>query len=163
QKLWREVALVVAAPALLYLLASLVSYSSADPGWSRDGSVVGDIQNFGGPVGAWIADVMFLLFGWMAYSLPLIVGGVVWVALFGMDSDGDGEIDFGPALRLIGIVGALVAGTGLLHFWFGASIELPSRSSGGALGELVGHASHALIGLTGALLLLLALLLASVT
>lgn len=65
QKLWREVALVVAAPVLLYLLASLLSYSVADPGWSRNGSVTGEIQNFGGPVGAHVADVMFLLFGWI--------------------------------------------------------------------------------------------------
>ena len=30
------------------------------------------------------------------------------VALFGMDADGDGEADLGPALRLVGIVGFLI-------------------------------------------------------
>ena len=35
---------------------------------------------------------MFLLFGWMAYTLPLILAGVVWIALFGMDQDGDGRV-----------------------------------------------------------------------
>jgi S-DNA-T family DNA segregation ATPase FtsK/SpoIIIE len=163
QKLWREVALVVAAPALLYLLASLASYSSADPGWSRTGSVVGEIQNFGGPAGAYIADLAFWLFGWMAYTVPVILGGVTWVALFGMDTDGDGEVDLGPALRLVGIVGVLVAGTGLMQLWFGASSVLPSTSSGGMLGELVAGASRALLGLSGALLLLVALFLTSVT
>ena len=32
---------------------------------------------------------------------------------FGLDSDGDGHVDFGPALRLIGIVGFLVSACGL--------------------------------------------------
>jgi len=163
QKLWREVALVVAAPALLYLFASLVSYSAADPGWSRTGSVAGEIQNFGGPAGAHIADFAFGLFGWMAYTLPLILGGITWVALFGMDSDGDGQVDLGPALRLVGIVGVLVAGTGLMQLWFGASSALPTTSSGGVLGELVGRSVTVVFGLAGGHLLLLALVLVSIT
>lgn len=162
QKLWREVALVVAAPALLYLLASLVSYSSADPGWSRTGSVAGEIQNFGGPAGAYIADLAFWLFGWMAYTVPLILGGVTWVALFGMDSDGDGQVDLGPALRLVGIVGVLVAGTGLMQLWFGDAPSLPAQS-GGILGGLVGRSVTVVFGMAGGHLLLLALVLVSVT
>jgi S-DNA-T family DNA segregation ATPase FtsK/SpoIIIE len=162
QKLWREVALVVAAPALLYLLASLLSYSSADPGWSRTGAVVGDIRNFGGPAGAYMADLAFWLFGWMAYSLPFILAGVTWVALFGMDSDGDGRVDLGPALRLVGIVGVLVAGTGLMKLWFGSAPDLPAEA-GGILGNLVGRSVVTVFGMAGGLLLLLALVLVSIT
>ena len=162
QKLWREVALVVAAPALLYLLASLASYSSADPGWSRTGAVASEIQNFGGPVGAYLADLAFWLLGWMAYSLPFIVGGVIAVALFGMDGDGDGRVDLGPALRLVGIVGVLLGGTGLMQLWFGSAPDLPA-ASGGVLGGLVGGAGKALFGLAGALMLLLALFILSIT
>lgn len=155
-------ALVVAAPALLYLLASLVSYSSADPGWSRTGSVTGSTQNFGGVAGAHIADLAFWLFGWMAYTLPLILGGVAWVALFGMDEDGDGRLNLGPALRLVGIAGVLVAGTGLMALWFATGGELPA-GAGGMLGGLVGHSVSTLFGLAGGHLLLLALALVSVT
>ena len=162
QKLWREVALVVAAPALLYLFASLLSYSSADPGWSRTGAVVGDIRNFGGPAGAYIADLAFWLIGLMAYSLPFILGGVAWVALFGIDTDGDGRVDLGPALRLVGIVGVLVAGTGLMKLWFGLAPDLPAEA-GGILGNLVGRSVVTLFGAAGGLLLLFALALVSVT
>jgi S-DNA-T family DNA segregation ATPase FtsK/SpoIIIE len=63
----------------------------------------------------------------------------------------------------VGIVGVLVAGTGLMQLWFGASSVLPSTSSGGMLGELVAGASRALLGLSGALLFLVALFLTSVT
>ena len=34
QRLWRDLALIVIAPLLLYLLASLISHSPQDLGWS---------------------------------------------------------------------------------------------------------------------------------
>ena len=56
-RLWRDLALIAIAPALLYLLASLFTYSpQTDPGWTSSGSVVAPVQNMGGKVGAWIAD-----------------------------------------------------------------------------------------------------------
>ncbi|KTF36879.1 DNA translocase FtsK 4TM domain-containing protein, partial [Xanthomonas translucens] len=115
QKLWRDLALIAIAPLLLYLLASLATYSATDPGWSHTGSVVAPVHNMGGKFGAWIADVLLQLFGYVAFLLPVVIGAISWIALFGMDSDGDGEPDLGPALRLVGIVGFLIAGTGLLH------------------------------------------------
>ncbi len=134
QKLWRELALVAIAPLLLYLLASLASYSTDDPGWSRTGSVAGALHNIGGLVGAYMADLAFWFFGFVAYSVPFVLGGIAWIALFGLDSDGDGRVDFGPALRLIGIVGFLVSASGLLHLLGGASPNLPAES-GGILGH----------------------------
>ena len=128
QKLWRELALVVLAPLLFFLLASLFTYSSADPAWSRTGSVTGAIHNIGGPFGATIADLAFWLFGYAAYSVPLVLGGIAWIALFGLDSDGDGHVDFGPALRLIGIVGFLVSACGLLQLLGGPAPNLPAES-----------------------------------
>jgi S-DNA-T family DNA segregation ATPase FtsK/SpoIIIE len=80
-----------------------------------------------------------------------------------MDNDGDGQVDLGPALRLVGIVGVLVAGTGLMQLWFGASSALPTTSSGGVLGELVGRSVTVVFGLAGGHLLLLALVLVSIT
>nr|MBP7370961.1 DNA translocase FtsK 4TM domain-containing protein [Arenimonas sp.] len=50
QKLRKELALVAIAPILLYLLASMIFYTSADPGWSRTGSLDGSIHNIGGVV-----------------------------------------------------------------------------------------------------------------
>ena len=130
QKLWRELALVVLAPLLFYLLASLFTYSSADPGVNTSGSIAAPIHNIGGLLGAKIADLTFWLFGYVAYSVPLVLGGIAWIALFGLDSDGDGHVDFGPALRLIGIVGFLVSACGLLQLLGGAAENLPEQSGG---------------------------------
>ena len=50
----------------LYLLLILYTYSKADPGWSRSVGTTA-IENAGGRVGAWLADVMLYAFGLSAY------------------------------------------------------------------------------------------------
>ncbi len=162
QRMWRDIALILVAPLLLYLLASLSTYSPLDPGWSNSGAVTAPLHNWGGRVGAYLADVLLALTGYVAFVLPFMLGFVAWIALFGMDSDGDGEADLGPALRLVGIVGFLVAATGLLHLRFGPVVNF-SGGSGGFLGELVGHSLYRAFGPVGGNLFLLALLLVSVT
>ncbi|HXH00767.1 MAG TPA: DNA translocase FtsK 4TM domain-containing protein, partial [Xanthomonadaceae bacterium] len=162
QRLWRDLALIAIAPLLLYLLASLVTFSPDDPGWSRSGSITAPLHNMGGRVGAWIADVLLYLCGYVAFLLPLMLGLVAWIALFGMDADGDGDADLGPALRLLGIVGFLIAAAGLLQLKWAAPGDL-SAGSGGILGQLVGKSLARGFGAMGANLFLLALLLIAVT
>ena len=162
QKLWRELALVVIAPLLFYLVASLYTYSTGDPGWSRTGSVAGALHNIGGLVGAYMADLAFWFFGFVAYSVPFVLGGIAWIALFGLDSDGDGHVDFGPALRLIGIVGFLVSACGLLQLLGGPAPNLPAES-GGILGQLTGHSMRSVFGGMGGNLFLFAVFMLSVT
>ncbi|WP_252255800.1 DNA translocase FtsK [Lysobacter capsici] len=162
QRLMRDIALIVIAPLLLYLLASLVTFSPNDPGWSHSGSITAPLHNLGGRVGAWIADVLLYLCGYVAFLLPIMLGAIAWIALFGMDTDGDGEADLGPALRLIGIVGFLVSATGLLQLRFGPAEDF-SAGSGGILGQLVGRSLYSGFGPVGGNLFLLALLLISVT
>ena len=162
QRLWRDLALIAVAPLLLFLLASLITYSPADPGWSSSGAVTAPLQNACGRVGAWIADVLLVLTGYVAFLLPLVLGAIAWIALFGMDSDGDGEADLGPALRLIGIVGFLVAACGLLTLRIQGSNDL-SFGSGGVLGQLTGRSLLRGFGPVGANLFLVSLFLISVT
>ncbi len=162
QRLWRDIALILVAPLLLYLLASLFTFSPQDPGWSHSGSVTAPLHNVGGRVGAWLADVLLYLTGYVAYLLPLMLGLIAWIALFGMDSDGDGDADLGPALRLVGIVGFLVSATGLLSLRLGPAADF-SAGSGGILGQLVGRSLYRGFGPVGGNLFLLALLLVSVT
>ncbi|WP_267118679.1 DNA translocase FtsK 4TM domain-containing protein, partial [Xanthomonas sacchari] len=94
------------------------------------------VHSMGGKFGAWIADVLLQLFGYVAFLLPVVIGAISWMALFGMDQDGDGEADLGPALRLVGIVGFLIAATGLLHLRLFAG---DVAGAGGIPGKLVGN------------------------
>ena len=167
QRLWRDIALILIAPLLLYLFASLLTFSPDDPGWSRSGSVTEPLHNVGGPVGAWLADVLLHLFGYIAYLLPLMLGAIAWIAMFGMDGSsqdapGEGRAELGPALRLAGIVGFLVSATGLLALRMPNVADL-SAGGGGILGRLVGNSLYAGFGPVGGNLFLLALVLVSVT
>ncbi|WP_374554701.1 DNA translocase FtsK [Thermomonas sp.] len=162
QRLWRDLALIVIAPLLLYLLACLFTYSPADPGFDRDSSLLAPLHNVGGAVGAWIASFLLFLCGYVAFLLPLVLGAIAWIALFGMDSDGDGEADLGPALRLVGIVGFLVAACGLLYLRIGGGNDF-SAGSGGILGQLTGRSLLRGFGPLGGNLFLITLLLVSVT
>ena len=163
QRLVRDIALIVIAPLLLYLLASLLSYSPTDPGLTRAASVTAPLANVGGVVGAKLADGLLLLTGYVAFVLPLILGAIAWIALFRMDADGDGDADLTPALRLVGIVGFVVSTTGFLHLRLGPAIDLLPGGAGGILGSLVGRSLHGAFGPVGGNLFLLALLLISVT
>ena len=72
QRLVRDIALIMIAPFLLYLLVCLFTFSPQDPGWSHSGSVTAPLENAGGRVGAWLADVLLYLCGYVAFVLPLI-------------------------------------------------------------------------------------------
>ena len=81
QRLMRDIALILIAPLLLYLLASLVTFSPQDPGWSHSGSITAPLHNVGGRVGAWTADVLLYLCGYVAFLLPIMLGAIAWIAL----------------------------------------------------------------------------------
>ncbi|RZZ90335.1 DNA translocase FtsK [Pseudoxanthomonas winnipegensis] len=162
QRLWRDLALIVIAPVLLYLLACLFTYSPSDPSWTQSVSVTGQIHNVGGRVGATVADLLLGFFGYVAFLLPVILGAIAWIALFGMDKDGDGESDLGPALRLVGMVGFLISASGLLYVRHISAVDI-ANGPGGILGRLVGRSLEMLFGALGGNLFLLVLFLVSVT
>ena len=157
---WHEIALVFIVPTLLYLAASLLSYSTDDPAWSHAGSLTGSMHNIGGTAGAYLADIAFYFCGYVAYTLPLAIGGLLWIALFG--PDGDSQAGLTPALRLIGIVAFLISAAGLCWLRWGPVLGLPA-GGGGILGNAVGHGLSNLFGTFGSNLFLSALLLAAIT
>jgi DNA segregation ATPase FtsK/SpoIIIE, S-DNA-T family len=71
----KEGILIVLVAIALVILIALLSYDPADPGWSHTGGG-GHISNKGGPVGAWLADVLLYLFGYSAYLLPFVIASI---------------------------------------------------------------------------------------
>ncbi len=151
--------MLLAAPLVLYLLACLISYSPDDPGWSHAGSLTGALHNFGGIAGAWIADLAFYLSGYMAYLLPITLGGVVWLATHGRAADAE---HLAPALRLSGMVLLLIVAPGLAQLQWGAASELPA-DAGGVIGQLVGTGLAHVVGSVGANLFLFSLFFIALT
>jgi len=161
QRLWREVALVLLAPVVFYLLLCLWTYSPSDPGWSQSGALAAPLGNMGGRVGAWIADLMFYLFGYVAYTLPLVFGGIVWVALYGTDHEAGKHLR--PALRLIGLIAFVLSAAGLAHLQYrGNAPQLPA-DAGGIVGMALGRWLLAGFGQVGANLFVLPVFLTAVT
>ncbi len=73
----REIGLIGLTAAAAFTLLAVISYSPADPAFSYTGSFTGygdsgvEVSNLVGRSGAWLADVVLCLFGWIAYVLPV--------------------------------------------------------------------------------------------
>ena len=155
----REGALVSLVALGVYLMLALVSYDSADPGWTHTGSNH-VVSNMGGTVGAYFADLFLFLFGYLAYLAPLMVAYSGWLIYQGRLENG--AIDYqNLGIRWAGFLLTLAAGCGLatLHFESGF---LPSFA-GGIFGDLIGGGFISVFSFVGGTLLLLALFLTGIT
>lgn len=156
----REGALIGFVAVFLYLLMSLSSYDQGDPGWSRTGSG-GGVANSGGPTGAWLADVFFSLFGYMAYLFPLMLAYRAWI-IFRERYEALPFDWVAFSIRIIGLCLVMIASTALAMIGDSSGSDLPF-GAGGALGQSIGSASLAALGLFGGRLILLAILLFGLT
>ncbi len=155
----REGALIALAAISLFLFLALASYSADDPGWSRTGTG-SDIDNAVGPVGAWVADVFYALFGYMAYLFPLMLAFQAWrVFRDRFSAAGVDPVILG--LRLVGFLLVMLASTALAAI--GASVAEIPFGAGGVLGASVGEASIEAFSVIGARLILVAILLFGLT
>ncbi len=157
----KEGALIGLIAVCAYLMMALVTYSPEDPGWSSTGSGAG-IHNAGGPTGAWVADVFFSLFGYLAFLFPLMLAYRAWL-IFRERVQPGGFDWLMLALRAVGLVLVMVAGTGLASLYYGSeSANLPF-SNGGVVGVSVAEAVESAFSYTGGTLLLIAVFLFGVT
>jgi S-DNA-T family DNA segregation ATPase FtsK/SpoIIIE len=154
----REALFWLLATLALVLLIALASFDASDRSFSYTGEP-GQVSNLIGPLGAWLASALFLLFGWPAFLFPVAIAFSAWTGL----KRAPGEPGHGRstiALRVIGLVAALATSCGLASLHFSAG-TLPA-GAGGILGSLVGGGLAQVASLLGATLVLLALWFASV-
>ena len=157
----KEGALIGFVAICLFLLLAMFSYDPSDPGWSRTGANM-RIQNAGGPFGAWIADVFFSLFGYLAYLFPVMLAYRAWIVFR------DRAHQITPdwiliGLRLVGFILVMVAGTGLAAMNYGSEVSDLPYSHGGLLGASVSVAVDGAFSYTGGTLLLIAVFLFGMT
>jgi len=148
-----EVWWLVLVAITLYLSLALFTYHRGDPGWSHSESMA-LVQNAGGRLGAWVADLLLYLFG---------ISGYLWIA-FGLYTLwwGYKRID---STALSDRRSLIVAGTGFLVLLFGCSglealrlytlkAALP-LAPGGMMGTVASDILFRTLGFTGATLALL--------
>ena len=158
-RLLREVVLYLLAAIGVYLLISLWSYSPNDPAWSHSGPSTA-VVNMGGRVGAWLADVLFHLFGYVAFLFPVMIAFGGWRIYLHRNDPEPASLKH----RLIvgsGFVLVLVSACGLA--WQHYLAEGMPFSAGGWLGSAVGDGFVSALGDTGGTLFLLAIFLSGVT
>ena len=158
----REGIFILAIVAALFLLVSIVSYHAADPGWMGTGSKM-HIANWGGRVGAFLADVFLSLFGLVAFMIPPLLVLASWLGL-GVQTQMEVEIDLGEwILKGIGFVLIVSCSCGLAHYVLQHHWAFLPTGGGGILGDVVSGALIRTFNPVGGLLFLAALLLIGVT
>src|SRR5690349_7731895 len=147
----RESAVIGLGVLALVLLVALATYSPEDPGFSFTGTSA-LVHNRIGPIGAWLADVLFFLFGRPAFLFPVLLGAWSWVLL--RRNQGEAGSRMNTAVRVAGFVLVLIASCGLttLHWSPGAL----RQTAGGVVGSLVGHGLAHGLDFLGATLLMIA-------
>ncbi len=158
----REGALLAMIALCLYLSMALLSYDTSDPGWTRSGEA-GEVGNAGGSMGAWIADVLLLTLGYLAYLFPIIVAVKVW-QMFRRRHLPFVWNGWLFSWRLIGFVLTLLAGTALAALHGSPPESFPNGAgAGGVLGQLLSRLAYPLLNMQGSTLLFLTLFLFGLT
>ena len=118
-----------------FLTLALISHNPNDPGWSNTGEI-GQVANIGGKTGAWLADILFCLFGWAAYIFPPILLYIVWIiSSQRCDRQDDDRYDNLLILKISGFILLILASSSLtdLHF----TTQLLPCGAGGIMGNVI--------------------------
>lgn len=165
ERLSREAALLVLFGIALSLLLALFSFHPDDPGWSSTGAGEG-VRNLFGPVGAWVADVLLSLFGYVALiaaagNLLLLLRS--WRRVAHAEATDAAAPAFRPNgwLRALAAIFALAAGSALCAMHIAANPNLVPQGAGGILGSELAVVLQGSLNAVGATLLLLIVLAAA--
>lgn len=153
-----EVAIIATVFVAVFISISLFSFSPIDPSWSQQ-QWVAEIENAGGRVGAWTADILLYVFGLLAFFLPFIflflAWALFWKPKFRLD------IDFlNLSLRIIGFIFSLFSLCALAALNFNDFHYYPS---GGLAGDVIVQSMLAFFSLLAVNLILLTFLVSGAT
>ncbi|GAC1356891.1 MAG: DNA translocase FtsK [Variovorax sp.] len=159
-----EITLIAGFAALLFWLLAMLSFTPSDAAWSTSGTG-GEIKNWGGRIGAWLADGSYFLAGYSVWWC-LAAGLRAWLSSLASWLRGGepapaeqpvrGRFNRSRVAFWFGLVLLLCASTMLE--WsrlYRLESHLPG-SGGGALGYLVGPSSVRWMGFTGSALVAIA-------
>ncbi|HWZ71890.1 MAG TPA: DNA translocase FtsK 4TM domain-containing protein [Casimicrobiaceae bacterium] len=140
--------------ALIYLALVLATYHKSDAGWSFSGTGA-PLQNKGGVVGAWVADLLLYLFGLSAWWW--VIAGLVVVVLGYRRLTREEVQGHHPLLAIPGFALVLLSSASLEALRLYRLPALLPNVPGGALGDVIGQGLSRALGFNGATLLLIAL------
>ncbi|KTD90244.1 DNA translocase FtsK [Pseudoalteromonas sp. H71] len=153
-----ETGLIISTFAAIFILCALISFDPADPSWSQTGEFR-NVKNITGTAGAWVADILLLTFGWLAYLVPAAI------QLFGYllfkQPHRILQLDYTTlALRVIGLALFVTSATAISSINFD---DIYNFSSGGVVGDVIATAMMPAFNFTGTSILLLCFFFAGLT
>ncbi|ESP93777.1 DNA translocase FtsK [Pseudoalteromonas luteoviolacea] len=153
-----ETGLIVSTAAAIFTLCALVSFDPADPAWTQAGEFV-KVNNITGAAGAWVADILLLSFGWLAFWVPAAM------QLFGYllfkKPHKIFQLDYTTlGLRIIGATLLIASSSAISSINFD---DIYTFSSGGVVGDVVAGAMMPAFNFTGTSILLLCFFFAGIT
>ena len=143
------------ALALMWLI-SLASYSPSDPVWFfATGSELRP-TNFGGRVGAFIAELSYQLLGYAAYLMPVVLVVTGWHYFWCRMPDA-------PYTKVVGAALLVACVSSFLSLAFG-SLDIAHREvlAGGYIGRVIASSLAEYLNKTGSIILILTLLFLSI-
>ncbi|QPB83302.1 DUF87 domain-containing protein [Pseudoalteromonas rubra] len=153
-----ETGLIVSTAAAIFTLCALISFDPADPAWTQTGEFI-KVNNVTGAAGAWVADILLLSFGWLAFLVPAVI------QLFGYllfkKPHKLLQLDYTTlGLRLIGGTLFITSASAISSINFD---DIYNFSSGGVVGDVVASAMMPAFNFTGTTILLLCFFFAGLT
>ena len=155
----QEISLLIGLLGLVFWLLALLGFSAQDAAWSTSGATPTATRNWGGKLGAYLADASYFSLGFSVWW-ALAAGLSAWLSSLArwLRSDHSGRVVAAAGSRVkfwVGLLLLLVASTGLE--WsrlYRFEAHLPDHA-GGALGYLVGSVSVKWLGFAGSGLVLI--------
>ncbi|MBH0079757.1 DNA translocase FtsK [Pseudoalteromonas sp. NZS11] len=152
-----ETGLIISTFTAIFILCALISFDPADAAWSQ--TSFSEVSNITGAAGAWIADILLLTFGWLAYLVPAAI------QLFGYllfkQPHRILQLDYTTlALRVIGFALFITSATAISSINFD---DIYNFSSGGVVGDVIASAMMPAFNFTGTSILLLCFFFAGLT
>ncbi|MBG9990299.1 DNA translocase FtsK [Pseudoalteromonas sp. NZS37] len=152
-----EAGLIISTFTAIFILCALISFDPADAAWSQ--TSFSEVSNITGAAGAWIADILLLTFGWLAYLVPAAI------QLFGYllfkQPHRILQLDYTTlALRVIGFALFITSATAISSINFD---DIYNFSSGGVVGDVIASAMMPAFNFTGTSILLLCFFFAGLT
>ncbi|MEJ8850302.1 DNA translocase FtsK [Variovorax rhizosphaerae] len=162
-----EISLIAGFAVLLFWLLAMFSYTASDAAWSTSGTG-GDIKNWGGRFGAWLADGSYFLAGftiWWCFA----AGVRVWLSSLASwlrggeagapDAPRPGRFNRSRIAFWVGLV-LLLAASAVLEWsrLYSQEFRLPGGHGGGVLGTVLGPFFVKWVGFTGSALIAIAVL-----
>ncbi|KIQ27971.1 cell division protein FtsK [Variovorax paradoxus] len=159
-----EITLIAGFAALLFWLLAMLSFTPSDAAWSTSGTG-GEIKNWGGRIGAWLADGSYYAAGYSVWWC-LAAGLRAWLSSLAnwlrggeaapAEQPPRGRFNRSRVAFWFGLI-LLLCASAMLEWsrLYRLESHLPG-SGGGALGYLVGPASVRWMGFTGSALVAIA-------